>query len=282
MSNHKYGVKSVKIKEYSRDKSQDNLPAKKKSLGQHFLRKQSVVDHMIDEVTITPQISVMEIGCGDGFLTRAILEQTKCKQLWVYEIDPEWAHYVQEQVHDPRLKIFIENVLDLDVTPLKEHTPWVLLANLPYQVTFPILYLILRNKYLFNEGVVMMQEEVAQKLVATSGRSCTPVSLFLQYNFEFKLLEKIEPGAFSPPPKVFSRLVYFKPKLEQKEIPNIEDFWKFIKQSYRMPRRTLHNNLRTTHYDITRIPETILTMRSQQLSFEQFCEIWQLLHKTVL
>ena len=62
----------------------------KKGYGQHFLRDQSVVDKMIAQVTLTPETSVFEIGCGDGFLTKSIL-QTPIRRLWVFEIDPEWA-----------------------------------------------------------------------------------------------------------------------------------------------------------------------------------------------
>ena len=133
-------------------------PRKKKALGQHFLRKSSVVDHMIDNVEITPEVSVVEIGCGDGFLTSAILSQTDCKNLIVYEIDPEWADFVKNKIKDNRLVIKNENILDVDFQRgLLSKKPIVLLANLPYQITFPILFKLQKNKGLFQEGVVMVQ-----------------------------------------------------------------------------------------------------------------------------
>ncbi len=258
------------------DKKQQNLPIprKKKSLGQHFLRKQSVVDNMIERVIVTPETSVMEIGCGDGFLTRSILQQTQCKQLWVYEIDDRWASYVRQEVVDERLTINTQNILELDFTPLKGHTPWVLLANLPFQITFPIFFLLIKNKALFNEGVVMIQEEVAQKLVATRGKKYSPTTLFLQYHFDMELMEKVEPGAFSPPPKVHSRLIYFKPNLNPVAIPDADNFWKFLKLCFISSRQTLRNNLRMTHYDLSAFDEELLAKRAQQLSFEDFLKIW--------
>jgi 16S rRNA (adenine1518-N6/adenine1519-N6)-dimethyltransferase len=107
---------------------------------------------------------------------------------------------------------------------------------------------------LFNEGVVMVQEEVARKIVATSGKHYNATSIFLQLHFDFELLEKIEPGAFSPPPKVDSRLLYFKPKAVNLVVDSEKDFWKFLKLCFKSPRKTLVNNLRQTHYNIEKIP----------------------------
>ena len=74
------------VEKKSKKKAQDSefIPRKKKSLGQHFLRKQSVVDHMVHKVEITDTTSVMEIGCGDGFLTSTILLQSVCARLWCF------------------------------------------------------------------------------------------------------------------------------------------------------------------------------------------------------
>ncbi len=249
--------------------------AKKKKFGQHFLRKQSVVDNMIAHVTVASETSVLEIGCGDGFLTRAILEQTPCKQLVCFEIDHEWTEYVKKTIDDKRLDVRLQNILDVDLNILEKDKPWVLLANLPYQITFPIMFLLQKHKNLFQEGVVMVQEEVAQKIVASRGKPYSATSILLQYHFDFKLLEKIEPGAFSPPPKVHSRLVYFKPKKEIIAIPEEEKFWKFLKLCFRFPRQTLKNNLKSTHYKIKNLPEELLKLRAQQMSFEQFLEFWE-------
>ena len=250
-------------------------PRKKKAFGQHFLRKQSVVDHMIEKVEITPETSILEIGCGDGFLTESILGTTDCKHLLVYEIDREWAEFVRKKVEDKRLEIKTENVLDVDLGQLEEQKPWVLLANIPYQITFPILFLIHKNKSLFEEGVLMVQEEVAKKIVAKRGKPYSATSIFLQHHFDFELMEKVEPGAFSPPPKVFSRLLYFKPKYDQPQILDEENFWTFLKLCFRFPRQTLKNNLKSTHYDYAKISEEILKLRAQQLSFDDFLNLWE-------
>lgn len=249
-------------------------PRKKKKFGQHFLRKQSVVDNMISKVKITPETSVLEIGCGEGFLTISILNQTKCKQLWGYEIDPEWAAVLKRTITHKRFKLHEQNILDEDFSEFEKHKPWVILANLPYQITFPIMFLIQKHKDLFEEGVVMIQEEVAQKIVATRGKKYSPTSMFLQHHFDFELMEKIEPKAFDPPPKVHSRLLYFKPKKEVVKIEHEEEFWKFLKLCFLFPRRTLSNNLKTTHLDLEKLSPELLQLRAQQLSFKNFIDLW--------
>lgn len=250
----------------------------KKKFGQHFLRSHAVLNSMFRAVQLDDRSSIFEIGCGDGFLTREILQHL-CARLWVFEIDPEWAHYVKNNIKDARLEIFIENILDLDFTRFQEHAPWVLLANLPYQITFPILYLLQRHRDVLKEGVVMVQEEVAQKIVKTSGRGYGFPSLFLQHYFELKLLEKVPPTVFFPPPKVFSRLVYFKPRKDPAPIRDEQEFWRFIKLCFHQPRRTLKNNLVTTHIDLALIPEHYLLLRAQQMKSTDFFDLWEIIHK---
>lgn len=87
---------------------------------------------------------------------------------------------------------------------------------------------------------------------------------------------KIAPGAFFPPPKVHSRLVYFKPKKNVPIIPDEEGFWKFIKICFKQPRRTFKNNMMQTHIDLAKIPEKYLLLRAQQMNMEDFLHIWEL------
>jgi len=247
----------------------------KKRYGQHFLRDLQYVRAMFDAVSLTDTSSVLEIGCGDGFLTREILKQPMAR-LWVYEIDEQWATHVRETIPDPRLRVITENFLDLDLRGLAPYKPWTVLANLPYQITFPVLHRFQEYRHLLKEGVIMIQEEVAQKIVKTSGRGYGFPSLFFQHYFTWKLLDKVPPSAFYPPPKVFSRLIYFKPIASPMPIPDEEQFWKFIKRCFSQPRRMLSNNLRGLSYSIDRIPGDILHLRAQQMSMEDFLKVWKL------
>lgn len=249
------------------------IPLKKK-FGQHFLRRPEVVMAMLDRVPLTKDTSVFEIGPGDGFLTRMLL-QMPIARLWAFEIDADWAKHLQSTIKDERFTLHEQNFLDVDPEVFAAHAPWTVMANLPYQVTFPILHYLQRNRRYLAEGVVMMQEEVAQKLVKTKGRGYGYPSLFFNYYFTIELLMKVPPTAFLPPPKVDSRLVYFRPKADAMPIPNEEQFWAFIKRCFAQPRRTLRNNLQQTHFDLKVLSDEKLNLRAQQLTFDQLLELWQ-------
>lgn len=255
--------------------------ALKKQHGQCFLKDELVIHNMIAEVSLDPTKTVVEIGCGEGILTKAILDTT-CKDLFVFEIDEDWYSYVKEEYgNDKRLQISHENILDVHFEKrMEEHKPLVILANLPYHITFPIFYMFHRSRHLISEGVVMIQEEVAQKLVKVFGRTYGYSSLFFQYYFEMKLLDKVPPEAFYPAPKVFSRLLYFKPKKDIPVIPDEEQFWKFIKGCFKFPRRTLKNNLANSKYDITVLSDEILKLRGQQMSMTDLLAAWDLVNSS--
>ena len=173
------------------------------------------------------------------------------------------------------MTVYNQDFLTVNFDIFNEHAPWVLLANLPYQITFAVLYMVQAHRELFRDGVVMIQEEVAQKIVKTSGRGYGFHALFLQHYFDWQLLDKVPPAAFYPAPKIFSRLLYFKPKSMLPVIPDAEKFWLFIKDCFRQPRRTLRNNLAHTAYSLTNIDSKILGLRAQQLSMSDFLILWE-------
>ena len=249
--------------------------ALKKNYGQHFLRNDSIAQKIVMSVDLNETSSVFEIGCGDGALTRLIL-QSKLARLWVFEIDPEWAALVKKRLPDSRMQVFVEDILTTDFSRFQEYKPWTLLANLPYQITFPLLHKLQENRHLLAEGVIMVQEEVARKIVATHGRGYGFVSLFFQHYFDWKLLDKISPSSFYPPPKIFSRLLHLQPKNIVKPIPDETNFWEFVKSCFKQPRRTLKNNMAQKHYDLNKIPETTLALRAQQMNTEDLLKIWDL------
>lgn len=251
----------------------------KKKFGQHFLRDVTVVEHMIERVSLDQNSSVFEIGCGDGFLTQEILKHP-LERLWVFEIDPEWATFVRNKLPDKRLTINTEDILSVDFTRFEVSKKWILLANLPYQITFPLLHLFVEQRDRLQEGVIMVQEEVAQKILKDEGRGYGYSSLYFQYYFDWQLMDKVPPSSFLPPPKIFSRLLYFKPKAHLEEIPDAVNFWKFIKLIFLQPRRTLRNNLLQTHYDASRLSDDILGLRAQQMTMQDFLSIWDLLRNS--
>ncbi len=256
----------------------NDQPRRKKSLGQHFLRRESVVRLMIEKVKDSCNDAViLEIGCGDGFLTRNILEQTNCARLVCLEIDLQWVEFVKRRIKDPRLEILNANALDVDWSKFSDNgsKSMVMLANLPYNVTFPIIKKLRENATLFTEGVIMVQDEVAQKFVAKSGRNFGFVSLLLQHTFDMSLMAKVGPESFCPPPKVSSRLVHFKPKAKTINIEREENFWRFIRVCFSAPRKMLKNNLRCYNVNPEIIERKVGGLRAQQMNFNQLLELWE-------
>lgn len=248
----------------------------KKQHGQNFLRDTAILDRIVAHAAIPKGASVLEIGCGDGALTRALLI-SPLDQLRVYEIDPEWANHVATSVKDSRLSIVLKDILAVDLpTELAGATPWILVANLPYHITFPILQKLVANPAVVSRGIFMVQEEVAQKLVGNHGRSYGAVSIFFQHYWDLSLHEKIGPDAFFPPPKIDSRLVEFRARENVAVIPQEAEFWRFIKACFHQPRRTLKNNLAPYHYNLSAIPEEWLALRAQQMAPQKFYELWDM------
>ena len=248
----------------------------KKKYGQNFLRDDRVINSIVSAVDLSAGTRVLEIGCGDGFLTRAILHFPISK-LWAFEIDPEWVAHIGATISDVRLTVFSQDFLQYDCTQFQPDAPWVILSNLPYNITFPILEILKENRSLIKEGVLMVQEEVAQKIVKKRGKGYGLVSLYFQHYFDWKLLDKVNPESFYPAPSVFSRLLYLAPRVNMPEIPQEKEFWPFVKMAFQRPRRTLRNNLMQTSYPFDRLTDDILALRAQQLGIEDLLNLWNIL-----
>ena len=246
-----------------------------KKHGQYFLRDKSVVRDMVWHYQLK-NVTVMEIGCGDGFLTREILAQP-INKLVVFEIDPMWAKKVGDECQNDKLSIVVGDFLEADLQVLNAAAPVTLLANLPYHITFPILHRIHKARNIIQRGVVMIQDEVAEKIVKVRGKGYGYVSLFFQYYFDWKLLTKIPPTAFFPEPKVHSRLIAFTAKAGVTPIIEEKHFWRFIKICFAYPRRTLRNNIVQSHIPLNSLPEDLLALRAQQLSMAQFLQVWDVI-----
>ncbi|QQR54097.1 ribosomal RNA small subunit methyltransferase A [bacterium] len=247
----------------------------KKKFGQHFLRDYDVLAKIIQHAQLTEADSVLEIGCGDGFLTRALLDEP-IKKLCSFEIDQQWATQVKNSIQDDRFELKIQDILTIQNDFFVHDGLWKVVANLPYNITFPILEIFrLQSDYL-DRGIIMIQEEVAQKLAkkAGNGKDYGFVSLFYQYYFDFTLLDKVLPASFFPMPNVVSRLIAFRPKKERPAIEDAENFWNFIKLVFKQPRRTLKNNLAESSLKISQLSEEVLQKRAQQLDFQQLLQLW--------
>lgn len=255
--------------------AQTNGVRLKKKYGQHFLRDYDVLASIIMHAQLTEHDAVLEIGCGDGFLTSALLD-SPLKKLWSFEIDAEWAAKIKQKVDDDRFTLFEQDFLEYNPELFAADAPWILVANLPYNITFPILEIIRKHTAFFSRGVIMIQKEVAEKLVkkAHGGKDYGFVSLYYQYYFDFKLLDKVLPESFIPAPKVISRLISFTVKHNRIPINKEAEFWEFVKLCFKQPRRTLRNNLANVPHLLAVFDEQTLAKRAQQLNMDELLLLW--------
>ena len=181
-----------------------------KGLGQNFVIDGNTCQKIVRQVEINKDDVALEIGPGLGSLTLAILESGA--PLIAVEIDHRLATQLPETVklHNPDARLTVINQDALTVTELPE-APTVLVANLPYNVSVPVILNLLERFPTLREGVVMVQAEVADRLAASPGSKDYGVpSLKGAWWADLKLAGTISRNIFWPIPNVDSKLVYFK------------------------------------------------------------------------
>ena len=209
---------------------------------------------------------IIEIGPGQGALTALLLD--RADHVVVVEIDPLMIDHLRDRFPDhPSLTIHQGDVLKTD---LAQWGPAVLAGNLPYYITSPILDCIFAARQVLTEATVLVQKEVAERMVATPGsRDYGFLSVRTQLHAEAKLMFKVPPGSFTPPPKVDSAVVHM--KVRQGE--NQEEFLAFAGRCFGQKRKTLRNNL-APYYGKEKIeaqPESGL--RAEQMSIAQLRDL---------
>ncbi len=216
----------------------------KKSLGQHFLKNESVINKIIELGQIQENDQVMEIGPGPGALT-SILREKSCQKLWLLEKDDTFAlnhkNYAQEHQLN-HIKVFHIDALTFDWTNLKGE--WKIMGNLPYNVASPLMWDIVYKVPHLKKAVFMIQKEVAERIKAKEGsKTYGALSVWIQ---SFCKVEKgfvIRPSAFTPPPKVDSEIIIFSPLPESEKPHNPENLAKLIKICFQQRRKQLHGIL---------------------------------------
>ncbi|MBN2731149.1 MAG: ribosomal RNA small subunit methyltransferase A [Balneolaceae bacterium] len=177
----------------------------KKSLGQHFLTDQNIIEKIADAIPVEEGHRVIEIGPGTGALTQELLE--RFNNVHAVELDQRAIEVLKEKY--PNLPVHHQNVLEVDWEELsigKERTHVV--GNLPYYITSQILFLLLEFRYLFADAILMMQKEVAERLVAgIRTKDYGILSVQTQLMSSPEILFPVSRHCFSPPPNVESAMV---------------------------------------------------------------------------
>ena len=211
----------------------------RKRFGQHFLHDPGVLKRIVEAIDPAPGEAIVEIGPGEGALTRPLLE--RIGHLTAIEIDRDLAAGLALEFASQRLTVVTADVLDFDFSVLPPGLRVV--GNLPYNISTPILFHLARYAGRVRDMHFMLQREVVQRMVA---QHSTPdygrLSVMLQTRFKMHKLFNVAAGAFRPPPKVASAVVRLVPIAEQ---PDWDEavLGKIVRQAFSARRKTLRNAL---------------------------------------
>ena len=249
---------------------------KKKSLGQNFLIDENIARKIVRTADVQKSDIVWEIGPGSGFLTKILIE--KCKRLYAFEIDNEWSSYLQKQYEKTGITLVNADILNVDFNQYFEGEKVKIVSNLPYQITSPVLFKILDNREIFSSITIMIQDEVADRLCASSGnKEYGKLSIKLQLYFAIHKKFIVPPHVFRPQPKVRSAVVQLFPRQDVPEILNEKQLWSLIDAVFNQRRKMLRKSLKSflpgREYEILSKSSIDLTRRPEELSIQEFVEL---------
>jgi len=253
-------------------------------LGQHFLNRKSTLNH-IAEAACPEGLSgertplVIEIGAGRGALTESLLE--RADKVVAIELDPVLIQYLRQKFRDAldagRLILVESDILKSDLTAWG---PAVIAGNLPYYITSPILERIFAAGASCKRAVILVQAEVAARIIAQPGsRDYGYLSVLVQVQARAERLFEVPRSAFKPPPKVDSAVVCLEPADSAKSlgIEDLPSFLKFAGNCFRYKRKTLRNNLAGL-YDRSTVESLVGPKdRAEALSVTELAQLFQAL-----
>lgn len=239
-----------------------NHTGPKKQLGQNFLVNPEVLKIIVEAGELTDADTVIEIGAGLGCLTDVLVR--RAKRVIAVEVDellykaltarfgaagkPKLAPQTST---DSRVQLFNDDILKLELNALLSHdagsapTTFKVIANLPYSITTPILWKLISYRKEIHSCVLMMQKEVAERIVAgPGGKDYGALTIGVTYHADATLISTLSPENFYPAPKVDSALL----KLTMRENPKVavddeELFFKIVRTAFRTRRKMLKNTL---------------------------------------
>ena len=268
-----------------------------KNLGQNFLISQEVVEKIVDCSEITKEDLVIEIGPGLGTLTKYLLE--KAGKVICIELDTKMLQILEDRfllynnfeiINDDVLKVDLKNIIKKEKENSRIKNVKIV-ANLPYYITTPIIMKLLEEELELESITVMIQKEVADRLIAIPGQKNTGAITYSVYYYATSegILE-VPNNSFIPEPEVTSKVI--KLNIRKKPVVNPKDkekMFKIIKCAFMQKRKTLLNSLTNTKIfdnkqqgiEILNSLEINENIRPEELTLEQFAEISDNLYKNI-
>lgn len=218
----------------------------KKTLGQHFLKNGNLAAKIVQAAELKKDDTVVEIGAGTGILTREIVKFTA--NVVAIEIDPEAVYLLKNKPSLSHISIVQGDILNFNFSTIKDNISGKIkvIGNLPYYISSQIFFHLLKYRHIISSAVLMLQKEMADRLVAQPGTKTYGIPSVMANVFsDTSILFTVPPTCFYPAPKVYSAVVKFKfyetPRYHLKD----ENFFSFlVRLCFSKRRKTLWNNLR--------------------------------------
>lgn len=251
-----------------------------KKLGQNFLIKRGIVDEIVHAADLTPGEPVLEVGPGIGTLTQGLAQSGA--DVTAIELDRRLLEVLDTTLGSyDNVRIVHGDVLKLDVATIMNHKSFKVVANLPYYITTPIIMSLLESKLPIERLVVMVQKEVALRMVAKPGtKDYGALSVAVQYYTEPDIVLDVPPKSFLPAPAVTSSVI--RCVLRDKPPVNVADerlFFRVVKAGFAQRRKTFANTMRTTGLSKEQIEEILSRAgidgqrRGETFNLQEFADV---------
>lgn len=220
----------------------------KKSFGQNFLIDNNLIKKIVNNADITKDTCVIEIGPGIGSLTQQLA--INAKKVLCFEIDTRLKEVLEDTLSEyDNIDIIFDDFLKIDLAKIveehfKDEKDIVVVANLPYYITTPILIKIFTSNTKINRIIAMMQKEVGMRLSANhSTKDYNSLSVLCEYYSDAKIAFKVPKNVFIPAPNVDSVVLRFDLKTNREKVVDEQVFFKILRIIFKQRRKTLLNNL---------------------------------------
>jgi len=226
-------------------------PLPRKRFGQHFLTDKNLIRKIVAAAGVAPGDAVLEIGPGRGALTEGLIEAGA--SVTAIEVDRDLARLLKERFPSEALKVIGADALKVSYTEFSREAArrFKLVANLPYNISGPLLARLLQQRSAFSVMVLMFQKEVAERIVSPPGvKSYGVLSVLSQAYTEVNIEFNVSRNLFSPRPKVDSSVVSF--RVLERPCVEIDDeafFKTVVKSAFGTRRKTLLNSLKTLGFE---------------------------------
>jgi 16S rRNA (adenine1518-N6/adenine1519-N6)-dimethyltransferase len=260
-------------------------PRPRKRLGQHFLSDPRILGRIADALAPAAGDTVVEVGPGRGALTDILVR--RAARVVAIELDRELAARLRERyADDPRLTVVEADVLRVSLAEAAGTPDWLLVGNVPYYITTPILFHALEPPRP-TRAVFLVQREVAERVTAAPGSKVYgALTVNVRALARPELLFRVAPGAFSPAPSVESAVLRLTPVDVPVLMPHEEDgFREFVQGAFSLRRKQMRRVVRTlaaldesTAGELLAAHDIAAAARPETLSMEQFVTVYRALH----